>query len=159
MWYIVVTKPRQEARAHDNLESQGGEVFLPMLQTEVIKQGRRTLKSEPLFPNYLFLRLDKDSPLFAKIRSTFGVNKLLSFGGNPVTIDSRLIEDLRLRTTVGDNLPQFKTGQEIELKEGPFRHYQALFKEYKGTERAVILLTLLGQQNELIVELTELQKH
>lgn len=159
MWYIVVTKPRQEARAHDNLESQGGEVFLPMLQTEVIKQGRRTLKSEPLFPNYLFLRLDKDSPLFAKIRSTFGVNKLLSFGGNPVTIDSRLIEDLRLRTTVGDNLPQFKTGQKVELKEGPFRHYQALFKGYKGEERAVILLTLLGQQNELIVELTELQKH
>src|SRR5690554_3453229 len=87
MWYVVVTKPRQETRAYENLEHQGGEVFLPMLQTEVIKQGRRTLKSEPLFPNYLFLRLDKDSPLFAKIRSTFGVNKLLSFGGNPVTID------------------------------------------------------------------------
>lgn len=159
MWYIVVTKPRQEARAYENLENQGGEVFLPMLQTEVIKQGRRTLKSEPLFPNYLFLRLDKDSPLFAKIRSTFGVNKLLSFGGNPVTIDSRLIEDLRLRTTTGSNLPQFKAGQKVELKEGPFRHYQALFKGYKGEERAVILLTLLGQQNELIVELAELQKH
>lgn len=159
MWYIVVTKPRQEARAYENLENQGGEVFLPMLQTEIIKQGRRTLKSEPLFPNYLFLRLDKDSPLFAKVRSTFGVNKLLNFGGNPVTIDSRLIEDLRLRTTLGNNLPTFEAGQKVELKEGPFRHYQALFKEYKGAERAVILLTLLGQQNELIVELAELQKH
>ena len=158
MWYVVVTKPRQETRAYENLEHQGGEVFLPMLQTEVIKQGRRTLKSEPLFPNYLFLRLDKDSPLFAKIRSTFGVNKLLSFGGNPVTIDSRLIEDLRLRTTVGDNLPQFQIGQKVELKEGPFRHYQALFKEYKGEDRAIILLTLLGQQNELVVELAELNK-
>lgn len=158
MWYIVVTKPKQEARAHENLENQGGEVFLPMLQTESIKQGKRTLKSEPLFPGYLFLRLDKNSPLFGKIRSTFGVNRLLSFGGNPVTLDSRLIDDLRLRTAAGDNLPQFKTGQTVELKEGPFRHYQALFKEYKGAERAVILLTLLGQQNELIVELAELQK-
>src|SRR5690554_4954416 len=92
MWYVVVTKPRQETRAYENLEHQGGEVFMPMLQTETIKQGRRTLQSDPLFPGYLFLRLDKDSPLLAKVRSTFGVNKLLCFGNVPVNIDGRIIE-------------------------------------------------------------------
>lgn len=129
-----------------------------MLQKEVIKQGKRTLKNEPLFPNYLFLWLENNSPLFAKVRSTFGVNKLLSFGANPVTIDSRIIDDLRQRTTTEDNQPQFKIGQKVELKEGPFKHYQALFKGYEGEERAIVLLSLLGQQNELIVELAELQK-
>lgn len=158
MWYIVLTKPRQEARAQENLENQGAEVYLPMLQTERISQGKRTVKIEPLFPGYLFIRLEKDSPIFCKIRSTLGVNKLLSFGGNPLTIDERLIEDLRQRTATGESAPQFKAGQKVELTDGPFRHYQALFKEYKGSERAIILLSLLGQQNELIVELTELQK-
>ena len=158
MWYVVVTKPRQETRAYENLEHQGGEVFMPMLQTETIKQGRRTQQSAPLFPGYLFLRLDKDSPLLAKVRSTFGVNKLLCFGNVPVNIDGRIIEDLKMRTSGAADLPKFKTGQKVELKEGPFRHYQALFKEYKGEDRAIILLTLLGQQNELVVELAELHR-
>lgn len=162
MWYIVLTKPRQEARAQENLENQlqgqAGEVYLPMLKIERVTQGKRTLKTEPLFPGYLFLRLEKNSPVFSKVRSTFGVNKLLCFGATPVTIDERLIEDLRQRSATGESAPQFKTGQKVELTEGPFRHYQALFKEYKGSERAIILLTLLGQQNELIVELNELQK-
>lgn len=156
MWYIALTKPRQEQRAKDNLENQGAEVFLPLFRRETIKNGKRSDRTEPLFPGYIFLNLELNSPLFSKIRSTFGVNKLLTFGQEPIVIADALIDDLRLRTEASALRQKFNTGQQVQLKEGPFKDYQAIFKEYKGSERAVILIGLLGQQNELVVALKHL---
>lgn len=156
MWHIVLTKPKQENRAKENLENQGIEVFLPLFHKETIKNGKRVNKIEPLFPGYLFIKLDKGSSLFSKVRSTFGVNKLLSFGAEPVVIERALIEDLQSRSAHLNNTPKFKAGQSIRINNGPLKHYEALFMEYKGNERAVILISLLGQQNELVIELEKL---
>ncbi len=103
-------------------------------------------------------RSHADNGLLAKVRSTIGARQLLSFGNQPVTVNDLLINDLRQRCGVAHNTPLYKAGQKVSLKEGPFRNYEAIFQEYDGDERAVILLTLLGQQNELVVELNELSQ-
>lgn len=139
-----------------NLQQQGGEVFMPIFRRERVVNGKRQQRDEPLFPGYLFLSLSPDSSLLGKIRSTFGVRHLLAFGNDPVTVNPLLINDLRQRCEIGDNAPAYHAGQRVMLKSGPFQHYEAIFQEYDGTERAIILLTLLGQQNELVVELAQL---
>lgn len=155
-WYVVLTKPRQELRAQEHLQQQNGITFLPMLKIEKVQQGKRKVKTEPLFPGYLFLQTAADNPLLSKVRSTPGVRQLLMFAGKAITVDERLIADLKQRTEIGEDVALFASGQKVALNDGPFKHYQAIFKQYKGEERAVILLTLLGQQNELIVQLDEL---
>ena len=37
-WYVIHAKPRQEARALENLERQGYEAWLPMLTVQKILQ-------------------------------------------------------------------------------------------------------------------------
>lgn len=157
MWYIILTRPQQEQRAADNLARQGGEVYLPMLSVERIRRGKRSCRPEPLFPGYLFLNTDSNNPLLGKVRSTFGVRGLLRFGAEPATLADSLIEDIRQRC---DNpeppTPEFCAGDKVQFVDGPFRDYQALFQQYDGSQRAIVLLQLLGQQNRLLVDLEQL---
>lgn len=156
-WYVVLTKPKQELRAQNNLERQGGVVFVPMFARERISRGQRVTRQEPLFPGYLFLQTPTQSELLSKVRSTFGVRQLLSFAGQVMTVDNRIIEDLRQRSNSEAPTQQFSAGQAVTLNSGPFQHYQAIFKEHNGSERGIILLGLLGQQNELLIDLANLQ--
>ncbi len=156
-WYVVLTKSKQELRAQDNLERQGGVVFVPMFSKERITRGKRVVRQEPLFPGYLFLQADAQSELLSKVRSTFGVRQLLGFAGQVMTVDNRIIKDLRQRSNSETPVQQFSAGQTVTLNSGPFQHYQAIFKELDGNERGIILLGLLGQQNELLIDLADLQ--
>ena len=42
-WYVIHTKPRQEARALTNLMQQGYQCFLPMITLEKLSRGRLNL--------------------------------------------------------------------------------------------------------------------
>jgi transcriptional antiterminator RfaH len=155
-WYVVLTKPRQELRCQEQLQEQGGEVFLPMLEVEKLQRGKKIKKWEPLFPGYLFLQIACDNALLGKVRSTLGARQLLSFVNTPVTVNECLITDIKNRCAQQITPELFQIGQKVRMLDGPFKDYEALFHKYDGTERAVILLTLLNQQNELVVELAQL---
>ena len=155
-WYVVLTKPRQEERAAMHLEEQGGETFLPFASVEKIKSGQLTTCREVMFPGYLFLRCDSNSPLLGKVRSTRGARMLLRFGVSPVVVHSSLIDDLRSHSEAEGSEALFKPEQKLRIQSGPFKDYVALFKEYDGEKRAIVLLNLLNQQQELVVELEQL---
>ncbi|WOG28385.1 transcription termination/antitermination NusG family protein [Endozoicomonas sp. 8E] len=75
-WYLLKTRPRQEQRAQENLETQGFDAYCPIVKVRI----RGLLKEEILFPGYVFLYLDlKDLDRFHKIRSTRGVSEIVSF--------------------------------------------------------------------------------
>ena len=58
LWYVVHTQPQGEARAKANLERQGYEVYLPRCRKWRRHARRADIVAAPLFPRYLFLRLD-----------------------------------------------------------------------------------------------------
>ena len=164
-WYVVLTKPKQETRAEEHLRAQGGEVCLPQITLEKMRKGKRVNVIESLFPGYLFVNVEGCEHLIGSIRSTRGVRQLLRFGIEPIEIRQDLIDDLRHRC--GDLNPHdeiidgcrqavFKEGRVVEITTGPFKDYQAIFKQFDGEKRAIILLNLLSQQQELLVELIQL---
>lgn len=55
-WYVVQTKPRQEARAEAHLVRQGFECYLPVAEYAAGASVAR-LMPPPLFPGYLFIRM------------------------------------------------------------------------------------------------------
>ena len=165
-WYVVLTKPKQEDRAEEHLKAQGGEVFLPRIQLEKMLKGKRVNVEEPLFPGYLFVNVEGCEQLVGSIRSTRGVRQLLKFGLEPLEMRSGLISDLRSRCCnklenqserSANKQAVFQHGQKVEITKGPFKDYQAIFKQFDGERRAIILLNLLNQQQELLVELEQLQ--
>lgn len=156
-WYVVITKPRQEIRAQEHLLAQGGQVFLPLIENESIKHGKRVTKLEALFPSYLFVNADNNPSLLNSVRSTRGVNRLLSFGIEPLKVSGALINDMRKRLEKNQEKSVLSEGQKITIKRGPFKDYEAIFSEYDGEKRAIVMLNLLNQQQALLVELDNLE--
>ena len=150
-WYVVHTKPRQEARALVNLENQGLECFLPTLTVDRLRHGVRVTATEPLFPRYLFVRLEAGASNWAAIRSTRGVVRLVEFGGESARISDSLI--FGLKNAMPGHRALFTKGDHVCVVEGPFAGIQAelidLYETGDGELRAMMLLELLSRPQRI----------
>ena len=90
-WYVVYAKPRSEDVALDNLKRQGFDVYLPKIEQVRRIRKKATKVVVPLFPRYLFIRLDLGRQNISPIRSTRGVCQLVRFSNNPVAIPDEFI--------------------------------------------------------------------
>ena len=148
-WYVIHTKPRQEARALTNLMQQGYQCFLPMITLEKLSRGRVNLVEEPLFPRYLFICLDHGShgQNWAPIRSTIGVSGLVTFGSTPAKMHPDLI-DLLLQQQEGlREAPErlFQSGERLLIGIGAFSGFEAVYQMASGDNRAMVLIELMGK--------------
>ena len=148
-WYLVYSKPRREELARVNLERQGYATYLPMMRTPRRKLGRRIIRVEPMFPRYLFIRLDTETDNWAPIRSTLGVANLVRFGMLPSPVPDDLVTALRTRDNASGvqdvPLHSFTEGQRVRIEEGPFMGYEGIFLAPTGEERVLILLDIVGK--------------
>jgi len=146
-WYVVQTKPRQEYRALENLVNQGYECVLPEYQCERLRQRVRVLRNEPLFPRYLFIRLDTVSMNWGPIRSTYGVVGLVRFGGVPAAMPEGLVEAMMNRGAPQQHL--FSAGDRVCITAGPFAGLEGIFDQDDGVARVVILLEFMHKQQRV----------
>lgn len=159
-WYVVQCKGGETFRAAENLGNQDYELFHPILEVQKKRRGKLLWVSEPLFPHYLFIRLDRLASNWRPIRSTRGVLKIVTFGDRPLPVDDALIETLRQHGSDGDGdgaNVYFRAGETVEITEGPFKDLQAVFASHKGDERAVVLLSLLHRQQRLEMPVAHLR--
>lgn len=155
-WFVVYTKPRQESRALENLERQGYATYCPYIFTEKIRRHRWCKIMEPLFPRYLFIQLCVGVDNFSQIRSTFGVMGMVQFGHKPAMLANSTID--YIRDQENDEranslaLSEWKSGDELEIIDGPLKGLKGVFQKKSGTERVSLLMCLLGQQSCISVD-------
>ena len=163
-WHLLMTKPREDERAESHLLNQDYELFRPMIRQFKIQGGKQVAVTEPLFPRYLFIRLDDVLGNWSKIRSTRGVAKMVRFTDMPAKVPDSLIEELRSQCiedniidTIKDRPFVFEKGDEIEITEGSFRGLKAIIKAQVAEDRVLLLLNLLGKEQELEISLNQVK--
>ena len=155
-WYLIQTKPRQEARAEEHLARQHFECFRPVRTPVQGLKGRRS-SNEELFPGYLFLRMDEANNWYP-IRSTRGVCRVVAFGGQPCPVPDTLIDQIRARMAPAvDAETAFTRGETVMVRTGN-NEVQAIFLCADGEERAVILLNLLQREQRVILPRSALSR-
>src|SRR6266571_1775722 len=96
-WYVVQTQVNAETKAACNLVRQGFEIYLP----RYLKRRSHARKIEkiaaPLFPRYLFVRIDMQTQRWRSIQSTFGVSRLVCNGSDPVPVAPQVFSSLKVR--------------------------------------------------------------
>jgi len=161
-WYVIQCKGGESFRAAEHLANQGYEIFHPVLQVQKKRRGKLTWISEPLFPYYLFIRLDRLASNWRPIRSTRGVLKVVTFGlAMPVPVDDTLVETLLAQGSREEDATAnvyFRAGEAVEITEGPFKDLQAVFASHKGEERAIVLLNMLQTQQRLEMPVCQLRR-
>jgi transcriptional antiterminator RfaH len=150
-WYALQHKPAQGDRAVQHLQNQGIACFYPKIEVEKIKAGKRTKKLEPLFPGYVFVNLEQTDPMWAKLRSTRGVLRIVSFANRPAPIDDEVIAHIKSSMDKVAEQGGIKSGQAIELDDGPFKGISAIFQAYDGEERAIVLISFMQKQQQVKV--------
>ena len=147
-WYLIKTKPRQEKKAIQNLENQGYRSFCP-----TVKLNNKFVF---LFPGYLFIQLNDKKQDFSPIKSTKGVLYFVRFGLSFAKVPTSVIEFIKANQHVSANkikkLNQFNSGDKVQISDGPFENYMAIFKCYRSDERVILLMNLLGRQQSLCMK-------
>lgn len=151
-WLVVMTKPRMEVEAQDNLARQGLDVYLPLWLD--VRRRRSTWKKLrlPMFPRYLFVRQVYADQSLAPIRSTYGVSHLVKFGMRPAWASENLITQIRQleasRDVTDQVLRPFKKGDQVQIQDGPFAGVSAEVFAC-DQQRVILLLQVLGKLQTL----------
>lgn len=157
-WYALQHKPAQGDRALDNLQNQGISCFYPKITVENIKAGKRSKKLEALFPGYLFVHLEQTDPMWAKLRSTRGVLRVVGFAGRPAAIGDEVIQHIKDSLHSVAEVGGIKPGQPVELSDGPFQGIDAIFRAYDGEERAIVLIQFMQKQQAISVPVAAIRR-
>jgi len=160
-WYVVCAKPNHERQAEQNMERMGVECFLPLLQEQ--KTIRRKIKTviAPLFPGYLFVRINL-SEQYRTVIYARGVRKFVEFGSSPVEVDIAMIHAIKNRMEnskvyVLEKPTELRSGQLVQIKSGPFIGLEAVFmREMRGQQRAMVLLHTLELQARAVVDIDQI---
>ena len=152
-WFVVYSKPRQEAEATRHLERLGFTTFLPRVRARRRQRGRWREIIEPMFPRYLFLRAAPGRDNLRPVHSTRGVVGLVRFGNRLQSVPEVVINDLRKLCGEEEGaltLPSpLMPGNRFCVLEGPFARREVELLSENGEQRAQVLLELFGRAHAI----------
>lgn len=154
-WLLAQIKPNAHHLATQNLARQGMNTFLPLIEETKAKGARFVTKTRPLFPGYLFVRADFSQA--RSINSTVGISRLVSFGNAPALVPDGLVTELKSRCTEGavyNASASIANDTLVKLRKGPFANFLATVDTCSASQRAWLLIDLLGRQTRIEVDVS-----
>jgi len=153
-WFAIRTKPRKEVVAKDQLENQGYEVYLPLVNTRITHARKVSWQPRPFFSGYLFVCLSRDQQQWTAIRSTIAVLAPVSFGSFYPPLPDRVIETLKsshdengyITTSGGGVDVPFELGEKVRLNDSSMKGLESVFVEMRGEDRALVLLSWMQRK-------------
>lgn len=150
-WFALQVKQRYEQLTSTALRNRGYEEFLPLYKCRRRWSDRIKQLDLPLFPGYLFCKLDPNDRL--PILTTPGVILVVGIGKIPVPVEES--ELAAVRSIVASQLPAqpwpfLSAGQPVRIDAGPLRDVEGVFLNHKNQWRLVVSVTIL--QRSVAVE-------
>jgi transcriptional antiterminator RfaH len=146
-WYVVYSKPHKENAAKFHIAAKGLEVFFPRLLLP--RSARKTHAIIPLFPNYLFVRMNVETEEYAYVSWSPGVSRVIGFNGRPAPMDEEVLSFLQSKSDPDGIIKaesKLRSGQEVRITDGPFTGLMGIIRnppDAKG--RVKVLLNLLNR--------------
>ena len=157
-WYAAHTCANHEKRVAQQVERRSLECFLPLYKSVRRWKDRRVRLAMPLFPGYVFVRLNLRDRL--KVLAIPGVAKLVGFDGHPAPVPNEDIETIRA-CLAGPNTIQphryLQRGQQVRVLSGPLAGLTGIVVRQRKSSRFVISFELL--MRSVAVELDSSDLH
>ncbi len=150
-WYVVHTQPRREGRAAEHLSRQEFCVYVPRYAKRRRHARRIDTVAAPLFPGYLFVRIDLRHARWRSVNGTIGVIRLVCHGDQPAPVPAGIIESLRAHEDEKGlhspaSLMVLDPGARLRIVGGAFDDRVGVYERMTADERVVLLLNLLGRE-------------
>lgn len=148
-WYVLACTPRKERVIYHQLQDKGYEVFFPYLINRT--KDPNTLKIEPYFPGYLFVRADLSEVPLSAFQWMPMTSGLVCMAGIPAFVPERMIRTIQ-RSLSKANLRVLGMPEELGLSDTIEPGFPQIPEDGKlfdsqinGEDRARVLLQILEQ--------------
>ena len=135
-WYALRVRPNYEKPVAAALRGKGFREFLPLVQRRRQWSDRVKVMDLPLFPGYLFCRLNLEERM--PLLTTPGFLYLVGVGKNPEPVDESEIAAIQcvLRSgLVVTPWPSLVVGQRVQLRHGPLRGLEGVLTKIANQHR------------------------
>jgi len=157
-WLAYYTSPRHEKAVARHFECRSVDCFLPLVRrARRWKNGVRAQVEQPLFPGYVFARLEPKS--YFKVLSVPGVVSVVGPGRLPSVLDDEEIAALRAGLAERNSRPHpfLGVGQKARITSGAFAGKTGiLIKELTGL-RVVLTVEAIMKSFSVEVDADELE--
>jgi len=161
----ALTKKVQIEGLHDII----GGVLVPTVKEKRVRGGQARVYQRKLYPGYVFIEMETnpdgtipDRAWFI-IKETMGVGDFIGSDNKPVPMAPQDVEKMLLVVERAKDQPSisidFKKGDQIKIKEGPFENFEGKVEEVntqKGTVKVIV--TVFGRATELELEYWQIEK-
>jgi transcription antitermination factor NusG len=160
-WYALYTRPRHEKKVACQLTYKGVDHFLPLWRVRRRWSDRWKEVAFPLFPNYLFVRLNlEDVRRYTAVLRTPGVVGLVRFNGRVEPVPDEEVESVRRiceSSLPYDPFPYLQEGRWVEIVRGPLKGLRGWVVEREGTYQVVVSVHILQRSVAVKVSPMDLQ--
>jgi len=157
-WYAVRHQPHEAPIARQKIRKLGFQTHWPRY---ILRRPRRDDTIAPLFPGYLFVRIDLARRSWGPIQAIEEVTGLLGAiqGRAPVPAPFGEVERLiqraggcdRVIDDTLDNVEPIAPGDAVLVVDGVLAGHGGILRSDRGEARVALLMTMMGVQREVIV--------
>jgi transcription antitermination factor NusG len=143
-WFALRVKSRTEKVVSTIARNKGFEEFLPLYQSRRRWSDRFKSVEMPLFPGYVFCRLNPEFRL--PLLTIPGVMGFVGIGKVPVAIEEAEIAAIQAAVGAGlvaEPYPFLEVGQKVRLAEGPLAGLEGWLVEVRKQQRLVVSVSML----------------
>lgn len=169
-WYVLHTYSGYEENVSRNLkqrvESLGIEdkIFNILIPTEKkikIKNGRRRVVTEKIFPGYVLVEMVVTDDSWYVVRNTPNVTGFIGTGTTPTPLSEEEIRNLQKRMGVEE--PKYKidvvVDAPVKIIDGPFKDFEGKVSQVDETRGKVkVLVSMFGRETPVELDFLQIKK-
>ncbi|MBI5076871.1 transcription termination/antitermination protein NusG [Candidatus Falkowbacteria bacterium] len=169
-WYVIHTYSGYEENVAENLrqriESMDMEdkIFNILIPTEKkikIKNGKRKIITEKIFPGYVFVEMTVTDDSWYVVRNTPSVTGFIGTGNVPSPLADKEIEELRKRMGVDEPkyIIEVTVDTPVKIVDGPFKGFEGKISSVDNERGKVkVLVTMFGRETPIELDYLQVKK-
>lgn len=157
-WFAAYTFSCHEKRVAQHLSTRRIDFFLPVhKKVNRWKNGLRMLIESPLFPGYVFVKIDSKDRV--RVLELPGVHSIVGVGREATPLPNEEIEGLRrgMDTLNAEPHPLLKFGEKVIIRNGPLEGLTGIVVRQKNTTRVILTLDLIMKSVSVEVDEHDLE--
>lgn len=173
LWYVVhaysgfektVQRALQERIQREEMESQFGEILVPVEEVVDIKNGKRMVSERKFFPGYVLVQMEMSDETWHLVKSTPRVTGFIGGSGHrPTPISQREVDAIMAQMQSGVEKPrpkvEFEPGQNVRVTEGPFADFNGIVDEVNYERNKLrVSVQIFGRETPVELDFIQVEK-
>lgn len=146
-WCVVYTRPQHEQKVAHQLRMLGIEYFLPMVKSLRIWSDRRKYINAPLFPSYVFVKLENIQSYFSSLELK-GILHYVRNGKQIASVPESIVLNLKLLLANSNeeilvSSEYILPGKRLFVSGGPFTGFECEMIRHNGKHKILVRIDLI----------------